>query len=223
MKYIYPWLNLHRSVLSAWNEKNGQMFELNLDNKEIKKIIKDALKSRLLHQEHPNNIDSRIVMKMFEEIYLNEFKFSIIPLLNKNRYFEKEKIKYNKTGFVVEVYLDRKEIRCALKYAKHYSKELFLEGCMKQFDYRLFDGDEISIYFTSDSLADKHLANLVFHIQSHFLKNCDLWKQQLEMRKEYALTNLRASILEAIQQQKVKSTFDNVVNRNLMKFASIEK
>ncbi|WP_088363979.1 hypothetical protein [Bacillus cereus] len=222
MKYIYPWLNLHRSVFSVWNEKNGQMFELNLDNEDIKNIIKAALKSRLLHQEHPNNIDSRIVMKMFEEIYLKEFKFSIMPLLNKNRYFEKEKIKYNKTGFVVEVYLDKKEIRCALKYAKHYSKELFLEGCMKQFGYKLFDGDEIAKYFT-DSLADNHLANLVFHIQSHFLINCDLWKQQLEMRKETALTNLRASILEAIKQQKVKSTFDDALNRNLMKFASIEK
>ncbi|MED2737858.1 hypothetical protein [Bacillus toyonensis] len=201
MENIYPWLDLHRSVLSIWNEKNGQMFELNLDNKEIEEIITATLERRLLHQEHPSNIDSRIVIKMFEEIYLNEFKFSILPLLNRNKYFEKEKMKYSETGFGVEVYLDKKEIRCALKYAKYYSKELFLDGCMKHFSYKLFDGDEIASYFTSDSIADKHLSELVFCIQSHFLTNCNLWKQQLELRKKLALSNLKISILEAIEQQ----------------------
>lgn len=225
MKSIYPWLDLHRSVLQIWNEKNDQMFELNLDNIEIEEIIENVLDKRLLHQEHPNNIDSGIVIKMFEEIYLKEFKFSIMPLLNKNKYFEKEKKKYYETGFGLEVYLDKKEIRCALKYAKHYSKELFLDGCVKHFSYRLLDGDEMASYFTSDSdsFTDKYLADLVFHIQSHFLMNCNLWKQQLEMRKRIALSNLKVSILEAIKQQKFINKLDDVVKMNLKNFALVEK
>lgn len=219
MKYIYPWLDLHRSVLSIWNEKNGQMFELNLDNKEIEDIIKAALQRRLLHQEYPSNIDSRIVIKMFEEIYLKEFKFSLLPLLNREECFEKEKMKYSETGFEVEVYLDQKEIRCALKYAKYYSKELFLDGCMKHFSYKLFDGDEIASYFTSDSIADKHLSELVYCIQSHFLTNCDLWKKQLELKRKSALSNLKIAISEAIQMQKKDHLLDETKKKILSYFA----